>query len=72
MTTARIPAIRYAVRSEAEEPGKNSTGDQLALIQERLTREPDRFLFGEPHTDHASGFRASRGPGLERPSTPRT
>jgi DNA invertase Pin-like site-specific DNA recombinase len=65
MDRTPIPAVIYAARSQAEEPGKDSTGDQIALIRERIKREDGRVIFGEPHADHASGFKGNRGPGLE-------
>jgi DNA invertase Pin-like site-specific DNA recombinase len=54
------PGVHYASRSQEEEPGKDSTGDQLRELCER---------FGEPvaeYTDHASGYSGNRGEGLER------
>ena len=54
-----IPRVHYASRSKDEEPGKDSTGDQLKELREH---------FGEPeaeYADHASGFTSDRGPGLE-------
>jgi len=57
---AMIPAVIYAARSQAEQPGKDSTGDQIRIIRERIGREPIAT-----HTDHASGFHGNRGPGLE-------
>src|SRR4051812_15165647 len=62
---ASMPVVVYASRSQAEEPGKDSTGDQVDLIRRRVEREPGRFFYGEPHVDHASGSRSSRGPALE-------
>jgi DNA invertase Pin-like site-specific DNA recombinase len=59
------PCVIYAARSQAEEPGKDSTGDQVAIIRERLEREPNRVVYGEPHADHATGYKGNRGPGLE-------
>ena len=61
-----IPCVIYAARSQAEETGKDSTGDQVALIRERLQGDRERRIVGEPRTDHASGYRGNRGPGLER------
>jgi hypothetical protein len=63
--SAPIPAVVYAARSQAEKEGKDSTGDQVALILQRLDDDPGRFVVGEPHIDHASGYRGNRGPGLE-------
>lgn len=54
------PVIFYASRSQAEEPGKDSTGDQLAIIRRHVGRAPVA-----EHVDHASGSKRSRGPGLE-------
>jgi hypothetical protein len=65
------PAIIYAARSQAEEAGKDSTGDQIALIRERLDREPHGVVYGDPRVDHASGYRGNRGPGLEAAITRR-
>lgn len=59
------PAVIYAARSKAEEEGKDSTGDQVRLIRERLQHEPGRVVYGDPHVDHASGYKGNRGPGLE-------
>jgi DNA invertase Pin-like site-specific DNA recombinase len=59
-----IPAVVYAARSQAEEPGRDSTGDQARIVRERLAREPDRAVVAE-HADHASGYHGNRGPGLE-------
>jgi len=56
--------IRYVARSKAEEAGKDSTGDQLKRINERVAHEPGRFVYGEPHVDYASGSKGNRGPGL--------
>lgn len=60
-----VPVIRYAARSKDEEAGKDSTGDQLRELGEWIARQPERFAYGDPHTDHASGFRGDRGPGLQ-------
>src|SRR4051812_19910984 len=54
------PGVHYASRSKDEEPGKDSTGDQLRELRER---------FGEPvaeYADHASGYSGNRGDGLAR------
>ena len=59
-----IPAVVYAARSKVEDEGKNSTGDQVAAILARIEREGGRRIIGEPHVDHASGFKGNRGPGL--------
>ena len=58
-----IPVVIYAARSKAEEEGKDSTGDQLALIRDRIEHESSRTIVGE-HMDHAFGYRGERGPGL--------
>src|SRR5690349_1551199 len=60
-----MPCILFAARSKAEEAGKDSTGDQIKSIRERLTGDTERFEYAEPRTDHASGSKANRGPGLE-------
>lgn len=57
-----MDAVIYAARSKDEEPGKDSTGDQVAAIEKQLD---DRTVIGAPHIDHASGFKRDRGPGLE-------
>jgi DNA invertase Pin-like site-specific DNA recombinase len=62
--TPAIPCVVYAARSQAEEQDKNSTGDQVSIVLERVGQVPDRFVYGEPHIDHASGYRSNRGPGL--------
>jgi site-specific DNA recombinase len=58
-----VEAIIYAARSKDEEPGKDSTGDQVEAIKRALPK--DRKVIGKPHIDHASGFRGNRGPALE-------
>jgi DNA invertase Pin-like site-specific DNA recombinase len=58
-------AVIYAARSKDEDAGKDSTGDQVALVQEKIADLGGRTIVGEPHTDHASGSKGNRGPGLE-------
>ncbi len=60
-----MQAVIYAARSKSEEPGRDSTGDQVAEIKERLQQLGDRVVSGEAHVDHASGSKSNRGPGLE-------
>jgi DNA invertase Pin-like site-specific DNA recombinase len=57
--------VIYAARNKDEEAGKDSTGDQVALIEKRIAELGDRTVVGAPHVDHASGFEGNRGPGLE-------
>jgi DNA invertase Pin-like site-specific DNA recombinase len=57
--------VRYAARSKDEEAGRDSTGDQLRELDAWIEAEPERFAYGEPQADHASGYRGDRGPGLE-------
>jgi DNA invertase Pin-like site-specific DNA recombinase len=64
--TDGTPVVVYAARSQAEEPGKDSTGDQIAHILRRIESEGGRFVYGEPWADHASGYHGNRGPDLER------
>jgi DNA invertase Pin-like site-specific DNA recombinase len=59
-----MQAIIYAARSKDEEEGKDSTGDQIAAITERIAREGDREAVG-PFIDHASGYTGNRGPKLK-------
>ena len=43
-----MQAVIYAARSKDEEPGKDSTGDQVAAIRERLEQLGDRQVVREP------------------------
>jgi len=58
-----MKAIIYAARSKDEEPGKDSTGSQVAAIRKALPK--DRKVVGDAYIDHASGFSSDRGRGLE-------
>jgi len=40
--------ILYAARSKDEEPGKDSTADQVAAILRRIGELRDRKMLGEP------------------------
>ena len=53
-----IPVIAYAARSQAEEAGKDSTGDQLRLVRERVAREGGRERDGPAHPRPADDHRA--------------
>jgi hypothetical protein len=65
------PVTGYAARSKDEEPGKDSTGDQIAIVIARIEGDPDRFVHGGPFIEHPSGSKSDRGPGLADASTPR-
>jgi DNA invertase Pin-like site-specific DNA recombinase len=62
--TETIAVYAYASRSKDEEPGKDSTGDQLAAIRARIEQLGGRSILHE-YADHASGFKGNRGPELE-------
>ena len=71
---AAIPVVVLGVRSQDEEPGKDSVGDQVRIIVPQALGEPGRYLYAEPFTDHGSGYH-ERGPAASRPrrrSTPRS
>ena len=55
-----VPVVALGVRSQDEEPGKDSAGDQMRIARETALKEPGRFLFAE-HVDHGSGYRGNRG-----------
>jgi DNA invertase Pin-like site-specific DNA recombinase len=59
-TPPPIPVVVLGVRSQDEEPGKDSAGDQVRIAREAALREPGRFVYSE-HVDHGSGFRGNRG-----------
>lgn len=59
-TSTRMPVVALGVRSQEEEPGKDSAGDQMRIAREAALAEPGRFLYAE-HVDHGSGFRGNRG-----------
>jgi DNA invertase Pin-like site-specific DNA recombinase len=60
VTAERIPVVALGVRSQDEEEGKDSAGDQMRIAREAALAEPGRFLYSE-HADHGSGFRGNRG-----------
>ncbi|MDA0179019.1 recombinase family protein [Solirubrobacter phytolaccae] len=66
MSAPTIPVVIYAARSKAEEPGKDSTGDQVKDVRARLESDQERFECAGPFIDHASGSKGDRGPDLRR------
>jgi hypothetical protein len=59
-----IPAIILGVRSQDEEPGKDSAGDQVRIAKGAALEQPCRFIYSE-HTDHGSGYHGNRGQGTQ-------
>lgn len=63
MTTNQTPVVLYAAKS-TKDP-KDSTGSQLARIEERIIQLGDREKVGSFHEENVSGYKRSRGPELE-------
>jgi DNA invertase Pin-like site-specific DNA recombinase len=63
-TDMPMPVVVLGVRSQDEEPGKDSAGDQVRVTLERALQEPGRFEYAT-HTDHGSGYRGNRGDGTQ-------
>lgn len=59
-----LPAVVYAAKSTEDVRGSIPT--QIADCREQITREGGRVVVGEEQDEGISGYRSSRGPGLER------
>ena len=60
----QVPGVIYAAKSTADPRG--SIESQIADCRAAIERE-GRVLYGEPQSDEGvSGFKRSRGPGLEQ------
>jgi len=64
-TKAIVPAVIYAAKSSPQD-NDESTGAQIEQCRERIAREPDRALFGDPFSEeNVSAYHGNRGPELE-------
>jgi site-specific DNA recombinase len=60
-----VPAVIYAAKSSPQD-NDESTGAQIEQCRERIGREADRVLFGDPFSEeNVSAYHGNRGPELE-------